>query len=358
MSRADDSRFMARALALAERGRTSTHPNPHVGCVIVANGAIVGEGFHERAGGPHAEPQALAAAGDRARGATVYVSLEPCCHFGRTPPCVSALIDAGVARVVVAMEDPDPRVRGGGIARLRAAGVAVDVGLMASAARRLNRGFVARLTTGRPFVQAKVGASIDGRTALLSGASRWITGAAARADVQRLRAQSSAILTGMGTVRADNPALTVRPPTARAPLRVIVDSRLTITSDARVLADPASALVVTVAAGEAAARLRAAGIDVVAAGGIPGAVDLGAVMALLAQRGVNDLLVEAGPRLLASLLAGRWVDELIVYMAPCLLGEGQPIAAFSLTNLAERLSWRYTEVRAVGTDLRLTLIPN
>lgn len=358
MSIVDDGRFMARALALAERGRTSTHPNPRVGCVIVADGAIIGEGFHERAGRPHAEPQALAMAGARARGATVYVNLEPCCHFGHTPPCVRTLVDAGVARVVVAMEDPDPRVRGGGIASLRAAGVAVEVGIMETAARQLNRGFLARLTTGRPFVQAKVGASIDGRTALPSGASQWITSAAARADVQRLRAQSSAILTGIGTVRADNPALTVRPTPSRVPLRVIADSRLTVTSDARVLADPTSALVVTVtASGEAATRLQAAGIDVVAVGGVPGAVDLGALLTMLAQRGVNDLLVEAGPRLLASLIEGRWVDELIVYMAPCLVGEGRPIAALSVASLSERWAWRYGEVRAVGPDLRLTLVP-
>ncbi|MDA8389869.1 MAG: bifunctional diaminohydroxyphosphoribosylaminopyrimidine deaminase/5-amino-6-(5-phosphoribosylamino)uracil reductase RibD [Gammaproteobacteria bacterium] len=356
MSSEDDSQAMAQALQLAERGRTSTHPNPRVGCVIVREGVIVGQGYHERAGLPHAEVMALRDAGERARGATVYVTLEPCCHTGRTPPCTDALLAAGVGRVVVAMEDPDPRVAGGGVARLRAAGLAVDTGVMEAAARALNRGFISRLTRRRPFVRAKVGASLDGRTALTTGESRWITSPEARADVQRLRAESSAIMTGIGTVMADNPALTVRPRPSRPPQRIIVDSRLRIADEAAVLRPASEAIVATVAdTGPRAEGLRAAGVRVVAAGSGEGGVDLAVLMEKLAAMDINDLLVEAGPRLLASLILKRLVDELIVYMAPSLLGDGQPIAALRLACLAEQVRWRYVQVRQIGPDLRMVL---
>ncbi len=356
MSLEADAQAMAEALRLAGLGRATTHPNPRVGCVMVRDGAIVGRGYHERAGLPHAEVMALQDAGAGAYGATAYVTLEPCCHTGRTPPCTEALLAAGVKRVVVAMEDPDPRVAGGGVTRLRAAGVAVEVGLMEEAARALNRGFVSRLTRGRPFVRIKVGASLDGRTALRSGESQWITSAEARADVQRLRAESAAIMTGVGTVLVDDPALTVRPRPLRPPLRVIVDSRLRIPQNAAVLQPPAEALVATIDdTTMAAERLRAAGVHVLAAGGEKEQVDLPVLLHRLGDLGINDLLVEAGPRLTASLITGRLADELVVYMAPSLLGEGQPIAALHLERLADRSRWRFVQVRQIGPDLRIVL---
>lgn len=349
---------MARALQLARRGIETTHPNPRVGCVLVRHGDIVGEGFHERAGGLHAERLALRAAGPRAHGATAYVTLEPCCHVGRTPPCTEALLAAGVTRVVAAMEDPDSRVRGAGFAALRAASVPVDVGLMRAEAERLNRGFVSRTTRGRPFVVAKVAVSLDGRTALENGESQWITGPAARADVQRLRAASSAILTGMGTVRRDDPRLTVRGAVERAPLRAIIASDLSLSLQARLLAEPGDTLVLTICSeGSEAEALRAAGVEVVAVGGRPHFVDLPAALDALGARGVNDLLVEAGPTLVGSLVRERLVDELRLYMAPSLLGQGRPLAALTLSSLQEHIPWRYAEIRQIGSDLRLTLTP-
>ncbi len=346
---------MARALELARRGMATTAPNPRVGCVIVRDGQVVGEGFHVRPGEPHAERLALQAAGASARGATAYVTLEPCCHTGRTPPCTEALLASGVARVVAAMEDPDPRVAGGGLAGLRAGGVAVEAGLMAAEAAWLNRGFVSRITRGRPFTTAKVGVSLDGRTALASGESQWITGPEARADVQRLRAMSGAVMTGAGTVRADDPRLTVHAGAARQPLRVIVASDLAMSPSSRIFSNGAGVLVLTVADGPGGDALRAAGAEVVSVGGEAGRVDLGAALALLAARGVNDLLVEAGPRLLASLLDARLIDELVVYMAPKLLGHGRPLADITLPALSDARVWRYDEARRVGEDLRLTL---
>lgn len=356
MNCADDSQAMALALQFAERGRVSTHPNPRVGCVIVRDGVVVGRGYHERAGGPHAEVNALREAGERARGATAYVTLEPCCHTGRTPPCTDALLAGGISRVVVAMTDPDPRVAGGGIARLRAAGLAVEVGVMEAPARLLNRGFVSRLTRKRPFVRAKVGASLDGRTALPTGESQWITSPEARADVQRLRAESSAIMTGLGTVLADDPSLTVRPPPLRPPQRIIVDSRLRIACDAAVLHPAEEAIVATISdQGSRAEALRASGVRVIAAGARGGLVDLVVLMGVLAEFEINDLLVEAGPRLTGSLIREGLIDELVVYMAPSLLGEGRPIAALTLARLADRVCWRYTEVRQIGPDLKIVL---
>lgn len=348
---------MARALELARGGMATTAPNPRVGCVIVRDGQVVGEGFHVRPGEPHAERLALQQAGPAARGATAYVTLEPCCHTGRTPPCTEALLASGVARVVAAMEDPDPRVAGGGLAQLRARGVAVEAGLMASEAARLNRGFVSRVTRGRPFTTAKVGVSLDGRTALASGESQWITGPEARADVQRLRAVSGAVMTGAGTVRADDPRLTVHAGVTRQPLRVVVASDLAMSPAARIFAGGAGVMVLTVADGPHGDALRQAGVSVVPVGGKAGRVDLPAALALLGAHGVNDLLVEAGPRLLAGLLDARLIDELVVYMAPRLLGHGRPLADITLAALSEAPGWRYDEVRRVGGDLRLTLTP-
>lgn len=347
---------MAHALQLARRGTTTTHPNPRVGCVIVQDGEVVGAGFHERAGSPHAERLALQAAGDRARGATAYVTLEPCCHVGRTPACTGGLLEAGVTRVVAAMEDPDPRVSGGGFALLRAAGVVVDVGLMRDEAQHLNRGFVSRLTRGRPFVTVKVGVSLDGRTGLASGESQWITSPEAREDVQRLRAASSAILTGMGTIRRDNPRLTVRG-ADRQPMRVIVDSCLTFPTDARLLSEPGEVLLFTVSEKPTSRVLCAAGATVVVAGGASHAVDLAVVLEELGQRGVNDLLVEAGPTLVGSLAIAGLVDEWVLYMAPSLVGTGRPLADFTIPTLAAQMRWRYDEIRRIGRDLRVTLAP-
>jgi len=354
---AADAPYMARALTLARLGLFTTHPNPRVGCVIVREGAIVGEGFHERAGLAHAERVAIAQAQDACRGATAYVTLEPCCHTGRTPPCTEALLEAGVARVVAAMEDPDPRVQGRGIALLQANHIVVDVGLMRGEAERLNRGFISRVTRDRPFVVAKVAVSLDGRTALANGESQWITGPDARADVQRLRAQSSAILTGMGTIRGDDPRLSVHGGASRNPLRVVIASEPSLSAKARVIAEPGGVLLLTIAEGPGAAALRAAGVEVVAVGGRGHAVDLPAALSFLATRGVNDLLVEAGPRLVASLMNDHLIDELRVYMAPSLLGSGRGLADLRLASLNEQHRWRYDDVRRIGRDLRLILAP-
>ncbi len=359
---------MARALRLAERGLHTTQPNPRVGCVIACDEEIVGEGWHERAGEPHAEVFALRAAGLRARGATAYVTLEPCAHFGRTPPCADALIAAGVSRVVAACEDPNPKVAGGGFAKARAAGIAVDVGLMRAAARELNRGFLSRLERGRPWLRVKLAMSLDGRTALANGTSQWITSAAARADVQRWRARSSAILTGIGSVLADDPKLTVRLDAFSAdsaiggeqghkPLRVVLDRSLRTPCAANLLDGSAPTLVLHAADAKPSddrfARVELAGIDLDAAGRI----DLSAMLRLLATRGVNELHVEAGPTLCGALFAQGLVDELLLYVAPLTLGD-QARALLTLPCLddmqqARRL--RIVEQRQVGADLRFLL---
>lgn len=352
---------MARALKLAARGIGGTDPNPRVGCVIAEGERVLGEGWHAAAGGPHAETVALAAAGDAARGATAYVTLEPCGHHGRTPPCADALLAAGLRRVVYAVRDPNPQVDGGGAARLEAAGVAVQGGLLEAAARELNVGFMSRMERGRPWLRLKLAASLDGRTALAGGESRWITGEAARADTQRWRARASAVLTGSGTVLADDPRLDVRlPGAARQPLRVVLDGRLRTPATARILQPPGSVLLFTSdAEGPRAAALRAAGASVVAVAQGAGGLDLEAVLVHLAGLGVNELHVECGARLAGSLLAARLVDEAVVYLAPVLLGEAaRPMAALgTLTTMAERCDLRFVEARRVGTDLRLTLRP-
>lgn len=352
----DDARHMARALQLARRGLYTTDPNPRVGCVIAKDGAVVGEGFHERAGEAHAEIQALRAAGSAARGATVYLTLEPCCHHGRTPPCSQALIEAGIARLVAAMQDPNPKVAGRGFDELRGRGIAVAAGLMESEAAALNPGFIARMRRGRPLVRVKLGASLDGRTALASGESKWITGEAARADVQKWRARSSAILTGVGTVLADDPSLTVRDfDIGRQPLRVVVDSRLRLPPSAKMLKLPGKTLIACAANDAARAdALRAAGGEVVVLPETDTGIDLGALLRLLAEREVNELLVEAGATLSGALLEAGLVDELVFYYAPCLLGDtARGMFALPIGRMADRVDLEIQDVRAVGRDWRI-----
>lgn len=351
-----DARHMARALELARRGLYTTDPNPRVGCVIVKAGRVVGEGFHERAGAPHAEINALRAAGDAARGATVYLTLEPCCHHGKTPPCTAALVSAGVARVLAAMPDPNPRVAGQGFAELKQAGIESAHGLMPAEAEALNPGFASRMQRGRPYVRVKLAASLDGRTALASGESKWITGEPARADVQHWRACSSAILTGIGTVLADDPALTVRAfDIGRQPLRVVLDSRLRMSPQAKMLTLPGTTLVVTAASDAVRAEaLQDVGAEVLALGK-GGHVDLAALMQALAAREVNELLVEAGATLSGALLEAGLVDELVLYYAPLLLGDnGRGMFRLAnLTQMADRLALEIKDVRAIGQDWRI-----
>jgi len=355
----DDHRYMARALTLARRGLYGTDPNPRVGCVLVDNGAIVGEGWHERAGEAHAEVIALEAAGGRARGATAYVTLEPCCHHGRTAPCTDALLHAGIGRMVAAMPDPNPQVAGKGLKQLRDAGVIVDCGLLEAEARALNPGFIQRMTQGRPFVRVKLAMSLDGRTALASGESRWLTGEAARQDVQRLRARASAILTGIGTLLADDPNLNVRLPEAeRQPLRVILDTTLCTPPTAQTLRLPGSVLIFTAVADAALhAPLQAAGAEIVVTPRAEQGLNLRAVMAELTRRECNEIHVECGPILAGALLQAGLLDELVVYMAPVLLGD-KAHGLFQLPELArmsERTALEVVETRAVGRDWRLTL---
>jgi diaminohydroxyphosphoribosylaminopyrimidine deaminase/5-amino-6-(5-phosphoribosylamino)uracil reductase len=368
----DDRHFMRRALELAARGLESTHPNPRVGCVLVRDGQVVGEGWHRAAGELHAEALALAAAGEAARGATAYVTLEPCAHHGRTPPCVDALLAAGIAQVCYASGDPDPRVDGAGAARLRAAGVPVRGGLLAAAGDELNAGFLSRLRRGRPFVRAKIAASLDGRTALASGASQWITGTAARADVQRWRARSDAILTGIGTVLADDPQLTVRLPAddgipRRQPLRVVLDSRLRLPRSARVLGAPGRALIFS-RREAVGAELATAAQDAMRRDGIAlewlesaeGGLDLSAALTQLArEHQINEVLVEAGATLTGALLRARLVDELLIYQAPLLLGgDARALAQLpALAALQDAPRFEFTELAMVGGDLRMRLRP-
>jgi diaminohydroxyphosphoribosylaminopyrimidine deaminase/5-amino-6-(5-phosphoribosylamino)uracil reductase len=366
-----DRRFMARAIRLARNGLYSTHPNPRVGCVLVRDGDIVGEGWHRRAGGPHAEREALAAAGERARGATAYVSLEPCCHHGRTPPCSDGLIEAGVGRVVAAMEDPNPLVAGRGMAQLAAAGIAVESGLLQSEAAELNPGFVKRMTRGLPFVRCKLAMSLDGRTAMADGESQWITADAARRDVQRLRARSEAIVTGIGTVLADDPSLNVRLDTSELPgltpgeavpqpLRVVLDSRLRMSAEAKMLDLAGHTLVFygDDAEGRSPA-LAAAGAEVVRLGAVDGRVDLEDALRHLARREVNEVLLETGPTLAGSALASALVDELVIYMAPHLMGD-RARGLFSLPALRhmhQRVDLEIIDLRAVGKDWRIVAKP-
>jgi len=353
--------FMARALRLARNGLYTTDPNPRVGCVLVKNGLIIAEGWHQRAGGPHAEINALAQTTD-ARGATAYVTLEPCSHHGKTPPCCDALIAAGITRVVAAMQDPNPLVSGRGLAKLRAAGIEVAVGVLEADARALNRGFIKRMAEQRPFVRSKQAMSLDGRTACASGDSKWITCAKARADVQRLRAESSAILTGIGTVLADDPALTARVdwPVVQ-PVRVVLDSRLQTPPTAQLARQPGRALLLTCSDDDSKRRrLTDAGFEVHQLAAAHGRLDLLAVMAFLAGQQINDVLVEAGATLNGALLAENLLDELVVYMASCLLGDkGRGLFHLpGVTTMADKVLLKLTDVRQVGGDLRMTLTPN
>ena len=358
-----DTQRLYQALLLAQDAVGVSDPNPRVGCVLGNDtGEVWGTGYTQQAGGPHAEVMALRqadAAGHGLRGATAWVTLEPCAHHGRTPPCCDALVEAGLSRVVVAVQDPFEQVAGRGIARLRAAGIVVDLadGPVAEAARELNIGFFSRVERGRPWVRLKVAASLDGQTALHNGASQWITGTAARADGHAWRKRAGAVLCGIGTVLADNPRLDVRlVSTTLQPLRVVVDSKLRLPPAARVLQPPGQALVVTAAshADPRAQALRDAGAEVVTLPGPGGRVDLPALLTLLAKRGVNELHVEAGAELNAALIGQALVDELLVYMAPLLIGPGRPMAqlpALSFLAAAPRLRW--VETATVGDDLRL-----
>ena len=356
-----DRQFMQQALRLAGKGLYSTDPNPRVGCVVVKEGAVVGEGWHQRAGEPHAEINALHQAGSSAREATVYVTLEPCCHYGKTPPCSKALVEAGVKRVVVAMTDPNSRVAGQGLTELRAAGIQVEYGVLQEQAERLNPGFISRMCRGRPWVRCKLAMSLDGRTAMAAGESKWITSKQARADVQELRARSSAIVTGIGTVMADDPSLNVRLPgpggIPRQPLRVVLDRELRISPEARLLSLPGD---VVIFCAETAQR-RAGVISGLDAEVIPvpsgeNGLDLMAVMQLLAQREINEVLLEAGATLSGAMLQAGLIDELVIYLAPHLMGDAAR-GLFHLPGL-EKMEQRFEldiqEIRAVGKDWRIS----
>jgi diaminohydroxyphosphoribosylaminopyrimidine deaminase / 5-amino-6-(5-phosphoribosylamino)uracil reductase len=354
---AQDSVWMARALHLAERGLYSTSPNPRVGCVLVKDGGVVGEGWHERTGKAHAEVIALQAAGAAAQAATAYVTLEPCSHHGRTPPCADALIAAGVARVVLAVQDPNPKVAGEGISKLRVAGIEVECGLMEQAAQELNIGFFARMTRSTAWTRSKIAMSLDGRTALANGVSQWITGEDARLDVQHWRARSCAVLTGIATVLADDARLNVRDiATVRQPLRVVLDSRLRMPLSARILSGGNVLIYTAVHNEEKCAALEMAGATVCVLPDANGHVDLVAMLRDLSQRGCNEVLVEAGGTLNGAMLRAGLVDELLVYVAPQLLGDISRgmVQLGELTNLDQRIKLKWQDMRQVGNDLRIT----
>lgn len=355
-----DHECMARALRLAERALYTTTPNPRVGCVIARDGMVLGEGWHERAGEPHAEVHALRQAGAKAQGADVYVTLEPCSHHGRTPPCAQALLDAGVRRVFAAMHDPNPRVAGSGLALLQTHGIEVNSGLLEQHARELNPGFISRMARGRPWITLKIAASLDGRTALSNGVSQWITGPAARADVQKWRARSCAILTGIGTVLADDPQLTVRTlEIGRQPLRVVVDSQLRISPQARILAGGNTLIACLAGQTQKAAELRALGVSVLELPENDGAVCLASLLQALAAREINEVLVEAGTKLNGALMRQTLVDELVIYYAPMLLGSDARgmLALPPLTAMDQRVDLEILALDRVGQDIRLRARP-
>ncbi|HSS47033.1 MAG TPA: bifunctional diaminohydroxyphosphoribosylaminopyrimidine deaminase/5-amino-6-(5-phosphoribosylamino)uracil reductase RibD [Burkholderiales bacterium] len=352
----DDHRYMAQALRLAEQGLYTTSPNPRVGCIIVREGKVIGQGWHERAGQPHAEINALNVAGEKARGATVYVTLEPCNHHGQTGPCVEVLIKAGVAHVVAAMQDPNPLVNGGGLEKLKQAGVQTECGILENEARELNIGFISRMAHGRPWVRMKIAASLDGKTALNNGKSRWITGEPARQDAHHWRARSCAVLTGIGTIKDDDPQLTVRHvKTPRQPLRVVVDSKLEILPTARVLQDGGVLIFCAIDDAARISRLRDVGAKVIILPNQEGKVELNQMMASLAKFEVNEVLVEGGCRLNGSLLKAGLVDELLLYLAPHLLGDNAR-GMFDLPELTEltgRRELKILDLRMVGQDIRM-----
>ena len=365
-----DVTCMSRALQLARLGEFTAHPNPRVGCVIASNGVVIGEGYHHRAGEPHAEVNALRAAGDAARGAVAYVTLEPCNHQGRTGPCSQALIDAGVAEVVYGMADPH-RTAAGGIEALREAGIRVHGPLLEEQARKLNAGFIKRCETGLPFVTLKLAMSLDGRTAMASGESQWITGMEARRDAHKLRARSGAIVTGIGSVLLDNPAMTVREAmlaqenaaeiAARQPLRVVVDSRCRTPRNAAIVQEGGAVLIVSAhgSAGSAVSLLdgypaNVEGVDLAS----EGRVDLLKLLQLLAARECNDVLVEAGARLGGAFLEAGLVDRLVIYMAAKLLGsDARPLLTLPFEHMAQAIDLHIEDIRAVGADWRITAIP-
>ncbi len=363
MNEQTDSLHMARALQLAERGLYTTAPNPRVGCVLVQDGTVVGEGWHQRAGEAHAEVYALQQAGDKARGATAYVSLEPCCHHGRTPPCTEALISAGVRRVVVAMQDPNPEVAGKGLAQLQQAGIEVSSGLMQAQAEQLNAGFNMRMRQGRPLVRCKMAMSLDGRTAMASGESKWITGPAARQQVQQLRARSGAIVTGIGTVLADNPALNVRLQDKVPqggwiqPVRVMLDPNLNTPLDARLLQLPGRSIIVTATKDkERETELQQAGAELVYLPSPGGRIDLPELLTYLANEQINEVLLETGATLSGAMLNAGLVDELIIFMAPRLMGNAAR-GLFDLPGLQtmeQRIDLQIRDIRAIGDDWCIT----
>ena len=353
-----DTFYMARAIQLAKNGHYTTDPNPRVGCVLVRNDVVIGEGWHAKAGLGHAEVEALKNIQD-ATGATAYVTLEPCSHQGKTPPCCDALIKAGVSRVVVAMQDPNPLVSGRGLEKLKAAGCEITCGVLQEDALALNRGFIKRMTENRPFVRSKLAMSLDGRTAMASGESKWITSAEARADVHRLRAESSAILTGINTVLADDPALNARVDwDVVQPVRVVLDSDLNMPVTARMAKLAGRSLILTCSQDEKKRQaLQSVGFEVYQLADKNSRLDLHAVMDFLAQQQINELLIEAGPVLNGALLAEGLVDEWVVYMAPCILGD-QGRGLFTvpgLQSMADKKSLHLCDVRQVGPDLKITL---
>ena len=364
-----DVKWMAEALRLAKKGRFTTSPNPRVGCVIVKDGIKVGEGWHQKAGEPHAEVHALRAAGDKARDATAYVTLEPCSHYGRTPPCAEGLIKAGVSRVVGAVRDPNPSVAGRGYEMLRQAGIEVVESCLEQEADAINMGFMKRMRTGLPYVRIKLAMSLDGRTAMASGESQWITGSSARRDVQKLRAQSCAVVTGADSVILDNPSMTVRPEEAgldipeglrRQPLRVIIDGRHRVSGKAAIFDKPGDILiagrtppVTAISRDETLGRLN------YWAGDLDGHTDIEELLRHLASEGSNEILVESGAKLAGAFVSAGLADELIVYCAPTLLGsDARPLLSLPFGEMKQQIRWQWQDVRMVGNDMRMMLRPD
>lgn len=352
----DDHINMTQALRLAEQGLYTSMPNPRVGCVIVTDGAVVGEGAHIKAGAPHAEIHALQQAGKQAEGATAYVTLEPCGHHGRTPPCADALIEAGIAKVIIAMQDPNPLVAGQGVKHLESAGIKVLVGLMQQQAQALNAGFISRMTKQMPLLRSKIAASLDGKTALRNGESKWITGEAARSDVQHWRARSCAMMTGIGTILSDNPSLTVRElAIERQPMTVIVDSQLRIPLDAKVLQNPHVLIAFAIDGDNKVKQLAGQGVSVISMPNGQGKVCLESLLSHLASNEINEVMVEGGDGLNGALMALNLIDELVIYYAPKLMGSDAKgmFDLPTLTDMEEVVSLDVSEVRQFGQDVRV-----